>query len=383
MIVLDGVGIGALPDAPDYGDTGTATLPHIAERVPLRIPHLRELGLDCVAHLGGPPGQITGAFGRMAERSAGKDSITGHWELMGVVLDRAFPVFAGGFPRDAIDELSKATGRRIIGNAAFSGTAVIEALGEEHLRTGALIVYTSADSVCQIATHESVMSVADLYHVCETAFAIFCRGLGVARVIARPFAGAPGAFVRTSGRRDFALPPPDVTLFDRLSAAGRPVVGIGKIDDLFGGRGISRAIHTASDDEGMDAVLDALDEGPEGGMIMATLVDFDTRFGHRNDVDGFAANLERFDARLGTVLARLRRRDLLVTTADHGNDPTTPGTDHTREYVPLLAAGDAVAPGRDLGTRATFADLAETLAELYEVPPLLRGTSFLQELTRP
>jgi len=318
----------------------------------------------------------------MAEASAGKDSITGHWELMGVILDRPFPVFAGGFPQRAIDQLSRRTGRPIIGNAAFSGTAVIQALGEEHLRTGALIVYTSADSVCQIAAHDSVLPLDELYRVCETAFEIFCRGLGVARVIARPFVGVPGAFVRSTARRDFALPPPDTTLFDSLAAAGQPVVGIGKIDDLFGGRGLSRAIHTASDDEGMDAVLAAMHDVPDGGMIMATLVDFDTTFGHRNDVEGFANNLERFDDRLGAVADLLRPHDLLFITADHGNDPTTPGTDHTREYVPLVAAGAGVAAGRNLGTRATFADLGQTLAALYEVRPLSHGTSFLKELTR-
>lgn len=380
VIVLDGVGIGALPDAERYGDAGCDTLGHVAAHVPLRLPHLRGLGLGSLTPLGGASMRAAAATGRMAESSPGKDSVTGHWELMGVVLTRPFPVFPTGFPADAIARLVGATGRPVIGNGTGSGTAMVESLGAEHLRTGALIVYTSADSVCQIAAHDAVVPLEELYRACEAAYDIFCLGLGIGRVIARPFVGTPGSFVRTSHRRDFTLPPPEDTLFDRLAAAGQPTVGIGKIDDLFSGRGLSRVMHTASDDEGVMRVLESMADVPDGGMIAANLVDFDTRFGHRNDVEGFAANLERFDAHLSTLLSCLRPQDLLVITADHGNDPSTPGTDHTREYVPLLVTGRHVQPC-DLGTRATFADLGQTLAEMYRVPALQHGTSFLQEIT--
>lgn len=381
VIVLDGVGIGALPDADCYGDGGSNTLANVAARTSLNVPNLRSLGIDRFIPPGRPPIPALGATARMAEASPGKDSVTGHWELFGLVLDRAFPVFPEGFPQDAIDKLAAATGRSIVCNAPYSGTEVIEAFGEEHLRTRNLILYTSADSVCQIAAHEAVIPVAELYRICETAFAIFCNELGVGRVIARPFIGVPGAFTRTSRRRDFVLPPTGDTLFDRLAAHGHPVTAIGKIDDLFGGRGLAHVRHTASDDEGMTRVVEAMEAVAGGGLIAANLVDFDTTFGHRNDVDGFARNLERFDGRLGELLARLDRDDLLIVTADHGNDPTTPSTDHSREYVPLLAYGSRIRAGIDLGTRPTFADLGQTLAAMYGVPPLDHGTSFLQEMT--
>jgi phosphopentomutase len=380
VIVLDGVGIGALPDAVRYGDAGCNTLGHVAERVRLRVPHLRALGLGQLVPLGGNADAAQGATGRMAAGSPGKDSVTGHWELMGVVLDRAFPVFPAGFPREAIDRLSQVSGRLVIGNGPWSGIAVIEALGDEHLHTGALIVYTSADSVCQIAAHTEVVPLPELYRICEAAYDIFCLGLGVGRVIARPFSGHPGAFVRTADRRDFALPPAGQTLFDRLSAAGFATVGIGKIDDLFGGRGLGRVIHTTSDQHGMASLVDVLSAPGDGQMIAVNLVDFDTKFGHRNDIEGFASNLERFDAALPSVLGLLRPDDLLVITADHGNDPSTPGTDHTREYVPLLATGRNVR-SVNLGTRSTFADLGQTLAAMYSVPPLEHGSSFLQEIS--
>lgn len=380
-IVLDGVGIGALPDAAAYGDAGCHTLGHVAERVHLSVPTLRSLGLGRLVRLDdGTLPFPKGAVGRLAEASPGKDSVTGHWELMGVVLDRPFPVFPHGFPDDAIDRLARATGRSIIGNRTISGTAVIEVLGPEHLRTGALIVYTSADSVCQIAAHEGVVPRDELYRACEAAFTIVCRRLGVGRVIARPFTGSPGSFARTPGRRDFVLPPPGPTFFDRCRAAGRRVVAIGKIDDLFGGRGLDHALHTVSDEDGMHHVLREVEILPDGGVLVANLVDFDTVFGHRNDTSGFAANLERFDAQLAALLPRLREGDLLAVTADHGNDPTTPGTDHTREYVPLFLAGPRVRRAVDLGTRPTFADLACTLAEAIGVPPPEHGSSFLKEI---
>jgi phosphopentomutase len=383
MIVLDSVGVGELPDADAYGDEGSHTLGNVARRVTLGLPTLRSLGLGYVAPLGGPlPPAPPAAVGRMAERSKGKDSVTGHWELMGLVLDRPFPVYPNGFPPEVMAAFARRIGRAALGNKAASGTAVIEELGPEHLATGFPIVYTSADSVFQIAAHEGVVPVSELYRYCQIAYDIVCEGLGVGRVIARPFVGQPGAFVRTANRRDFALPPATETLLDRLVEAGLPVVAIGKIEDLFAGRGISRAVHTASDDEGMDRVADEMG-AVSRGLIVANLVDFDTVYGHRNDPEGYAANLERFDARLSELLPRLRPDDLLVITADHGNDPTTPSTDHSREYVPLIVTGPRVRGGVDLGTRETFADLGQTVAQVFGVHALPNGQSFLAELFTP
>jgi phosphopentomutase len=316
----------------------------------------------------------------MAEASAGKDSVTGHWEMMGIVLDRAFPTFPTGFSRDVISAFSTETGRGVLGNKAASGTVIIDELGAEHMRTGSLIVYTSADSVFQIAAHEEIVPVAELYRACEIAYRIVGEGLGVGRVIARPFIGRPGAFARTTNRRDYALPPPGETLLDIAKAASLPVVAIGKIEDLFAARGMTKAIHTKSDDQGMDEVERQMADVGRG-FIFTNLVDFDTQYGHRNDTAGYAANLERFDRRLARILPMLRDADLLVVTADHGNDPTTPSTDHSREYVPLIAAGPRVRAGADLGTRQTFADLGQTLAELFGVGHMRHGTSFLGELT--
>jgi len=379
VIVLDSVGIGELPDAWAYGDTGSDTLGNVASRFPLKIAALRALGLGRVAAIGDQQRAADAAVGRMAEASAGKDSVTGHWEMMGVVLDRPFPVFPGGFPSEIIAQFSRLIGRAVLGNKPASGTEILDELGPEHIRTGALIVYTSADSVFQIAAHEEIVPIEELYRACGIAYKLVAEGLGVGRVIARPFVGAPGRFKRTANRRDYALPPFGETLLDRLKASSRPVVAIGKIEDLFAGRGITRAIHTASDDEGVDHVLRQMDETTQG-LIFTNLVDFDTLYGHRNDVEGYARNLERFDVRLSELLPRLGSGDLLVVTADHGNDPTTPSTDHSREYVPLLVTGPRVCGGADLGTRQTFADLGQTLAEVFGVGRLAHGTSFLREI---
>jgi phosphopentomutase len=383
LIVLDSVGIGELPDARVYGDVGSDTLGNIARRVPLKLPNLRRLGLARIASLNriDPEPVPAGAFGRMAEASPGKDSVTGHWELMGLVLERPFPVFPNGFPSNIIAEFERRIGRPTLGNTAASGTAIIEELGAEHMRTGRPIVYTSADSVFQIAAHEDIVSVPELYRWCEIAYELVGTGMGVGRVIARPFVGAAGAFRRTANRRDFALTPFEPTLLDRVKEAGRPVVAIGKIEDLFAARGITAATHTANDEQGMDEVLRAMSTTTQA-LIFANLVDFDTLYGHRNDVAGYAANLERFDARLGDLLPRLAPRDLLIVTADHGNDPTTPSTDHAREYVPVLVTGAEVRGGVDLGTRQTFADLGQTIAELFGIGPLPHGTSFLREILR-
>jgi phosphopentomutase len=371
--------VGELPDAAAYGDQGSNTLGNIAGRVPLRVPALRSLGLGRVATIGTDGPAPVGAFGRMAEVSPGKDSVTGHWELMGLVLERPFPVFPNGFPRDLIVEFEKRIKRGTIGNKAASGTAIIDELGPEHVRTGKPIVYTSADSVFQIAAHEDVVPVAELYRYCDIAFELAARGLGVGRVIARPFVGREGSFSRTANRRDFALTPFAETVLDKLTGQGVHVLAIGKVEDLFAGRGISSAVHTKSDEDGMNEVFRAMESQP-AGLIFANLVDFDTVYGHRNDVAGYAANLERFDARLAALLPRLAPSDLLIVTADHGNDPSTPSTDHSREYVPLLVAGPSVAGGVDLGLRASFADLGQTIADIFSVGPLDHGTSFLAEL---
>ncbi|MGH9349139.1 MAG: phosphopentomutase [Vicinamibacterales bacterium] len=390
VIVLDSVGIGELPDAAAYGDQGSDTLGHIARAVPLRVPTLVSLGLDrLVADLrpggAGNHGRREagaaplGAYGRMAEASPGKDSVTGHWEMMGIVLDRPFPTFPHGFPPEVVAEFERRIGRRTLGNVVASGTEVIDRLGAEHVATGRPIVYTSADSVFQIAAHEAVIPIAEQYRISEVAFDLVARGLGVGRVIARPFIGTPGRFTRTVNRHDYALEPSGPTLLDLLTEAGVPVVAIGKITDLFAGRGIGRAVPASGDGEGMDRIGDAM-EATGRGLIFANLVDFDTVYGHRNDVAGYASNLERFDARLAALLPRLGPRDLLVVTADHGNDPTTPSTDHSREHVPLLLAGAGVRPATDLGTRRTFADLGQTLAANFAVGPLAHGTSFLEDI---
>jgi len=381
LVVLDSVGVGQLPDAAAYGDEGSNTVGNLARAVPLRVPVLRSLGLPCLVDIGGDHPAPIGAFGRMAEASPGKDSVTGHWEIAGLVLDRPFPTFPAGFPADLMREFERRIGRPTIGNVAASGTDIIERLGAEHMRTGAPIVYTSADSVFQIAAHESVVPVNQLYAFCETAYDLVVRGVGLGRVIARPFVGTPGAFVRTANRRDLALEPTRPTLLDTLTAAGHPVVGVGKIADLFAGRGFTRACHVASDDDGLDE-LDRILGKTARGLVAINLVDFDTQFGHRNDVAGYAAHLEHVDHRLGEIVRRLGSDDILVVTADHGNDPTTPSTDHSREYVPLFVCGAAVRPGVNLGTRQTFADLGQTLAAWFEVAPLRHGTSFLADLLR-
>ncbi|MDO8837220.1 MAG: phosphopentomutase [Vicinamibacterales bacterium] len=380
-IVIDSCGVGELPDAGLYGDDGSNTLGNLAARVPLRIPTLRALGLGRLVALGGPPPAAPGAsFGMMAERSPGKDSVTGHWELMGIVLDRPFPTFPDGFPAEGIREFERRIGRACLGNVVASGTQILDDLGAEHMRTGRPIVYTSADSVFQIAAHEDVIPVPELYRMCEVAYGIYVEGMGLGRVIARPFVGQPGHFVRDSAqRRDYAMPPVEPTLLDILSAAGVTVGAVGKIKDLFAGHGVSRWIHTGSDAEVMDGVETMMAE-VDAGLIFANLVDFDALYGHRNDADGYAANLERFDARLGALLSGLRADDLLVLTADHGNDPTTPSTDHSREYVPVLVYGARVRPGVDLGVRETFADLGQTLAEVFGVAPLANGRSFWPSL---
>ena len=378
LIVLDSVGAGELPDAAAYGDEGSHTLGNIARAVPLRVPHLQALGLGAITPLHGvpAPARPTASYGLMAERSAGKDSVTGHWEIAGLPLERPFPTFPHGFPADLMAAFEARIGRPSLGNVVASGTAILDDLGPAHLATGHPIVYTSADSVFQIAAHEDVVPVPMLYDWCHVAYELAVEGLGLGRVIARPFVGTPGAFVRTANRHDYAMPPTGETLLDRLTARGTTVTAVGKISDLFAGRGVSRSIPTASDDDGVAALLALMDSGTPG-LIFVNLVDFDTKYGHRNDVAGYAANLERFDAHLPAILARLQPDDLLMITGDHGNDPTTPSTDHSREYVPLLVTAPWMPEGRPLGVRDTFADLGQTIADYLGAGALAHGTSVL------
>lgn len=382
LIVLDSAGCGALPDAAAYGDEGSNTLGHTAAAVGgLKLPHLAEMGLGNILPLEGvpPASEPRASWGRMAERSPGKDTTTGHWELAGLVLDRPFPVYPQGFPPEIIAEFTRRIGRPVLGNRPASGTTIIQELGEEHLRTGYPIVYTSADSVFQVAAHEDVIPVDELYRICRIAREILQGEYAVGRVIARPFTGTPGHFRRTERRHDFSLPPTGPTILDALSEAGVPVTAIGKINDIFAGRGITTAIRTANNEEGLRAIAKAAAD-VTAGLIFANLVDFDMLYGHRNDPHGYAAALEAFDAALPGIIALLHPGDLLIITADHGCDPTTASTDHSREYVPLLVFNPARPAGRPLGTRQTFADVAATVAEAFALSwPL--GQSFLLTVT--
>ena len=382
ILVLDGCGVGAAPDAADYGDVGNDTLGNVARsRGGLSLPNLAAAGLGCVARIEGVPPVVEpeAAWGLMHPASAGKDSTTGHWEIAGVHLERPFPTYPHGFPAEVVNAFAAATGRGVIGNVAASGTEIIARFGEEHERTGAWIAYTSADSVFQIAAHERIVPLEELYAACETARRQLVAPHDVSRVIARPFEGAAGAYERTSNRRDYSIAPPGETLIDALAAAGVPRAGVGKVDDLFAGRHL-RARHTASNAEGIRGILDWL-RGSQGGLLFANLVDFDTLYGHRNDAAGFERALSEFDAALPAIREALREDDLLFITADHGNDPTTASSDHARENVPLLVLGDAVHPVA-LGARETFSDLGATVAEWLNVAFRGQGESFLPALER-
>lgn len=381
ILVLDGVGIGEAPDAAAYGDVGSDTLGHVcAAAGGLALPNLERLGIGAIRPLDGVSAvdAPAAAFGAMRPDSAGKDSTTGHWEIAGVRLARPFPTYPQGFPPEVVEAFARATGRPVIGNVVGSGTDVIARFGDEHVRTGAWILYTSADSVFQVAAHEGVVPLAELHAACETARRLLVAPHDVSRVIARPFVGSSGAWTRTKNRRDFSIQPPAETLLDALAAAGIARAGVGKVDDLFAGRNLS-ARHTGSNAEGIAAIAEWLrgeGEGAAGGLLFANLVDFDTLYGHRNDAPGFAAALREVDAALPGFEALLREDDLLFITADHGNDPTTASTDHARERVPLLAVGPRVRPGA-LGERPTFADLGATVAEWLGVAFRGAGTSFL------
>jgi phosphopentomutase len=380
IIILDGVGIGEAPDAAKYGDTGSDTLGNVARAAGgLKLPRLERLGLGNIRPLEGVAqrGDAAGAWGTMLPASAGKDSTAGHWEIAGVHLERPFPTYPQGFPADVIDRFSRETGRGVIGNVVGSGTDVINRFAAEQHATGGWIVYTSADSVFQVAADEGVIPLAELYRACETARAMLEPPHDVSRVIARPFIADDGGYRRTANRRDYSIAPPGETLLDALAAAGIPRTGIGKVDDLFAGRSIA-STHTASNAEGIRGIKNWLSSA-ESGFLFVNLVDFDQLYGHRNDVAGFYGALREFDAALRSITSRLKEDDLLFITADHGNDPTTPSTDHARERVPLLATGMRVVP-RDLGERATFSDLGATVADWFGLSFRGRGTSFLAEL---
>jgi len=387
VIVLDGCGIGEAPDTAEYGDSGSNTIANTARVVHgLKCPNLGRLGLGHLCPIEGVPADPNpiGSFGKMRELAAGKDSTSGHWELMGVTLTEPLPVYPDGFGPHILAPFAERTGRGVLGNKPASGTAIIDEIGAEQLKTGKWIVYTSADSVFQIAAHEELIPVEELYRACQIAREILIGADAVGRVIARPYIGSPGSFTRTHRRRDFSLEPIRETVLDLLMSAGIPTVGIGKIDDLFAGRGLSVKIHTESNADGVDKTLSAMADHP-AGLIFTNLVEFDMVWGHRNDPVGFANGLAEFDHRLEGLMRHMSDGDALFIVADHGIDPTTPSTDHSRELIPLLVYGPALRAGVDLGTRGTYADLAATLCELFGVPPSgiqkSGGESFLRSIT--
>lgn len=378
LTVLDGVGCGELPDAKYYGDVGSNTLANTAKFVGgLTVPFLAGLGLGRIIEIMGVPAATRpqGAFGKMAEISGGKDTITGHWELTGIVSQKPFPTYPQGFPEAVISRFEQAIGRRVLGNRVASGTAIVDELGEEHMRSGAPIVYTSADSVFQIATHEEIIPLDDLYRICRVAREVLQGEHRVARVIARPFAGTTGNFNRTPNRRDFAVDPTGETLLDVVSGSGLKVWGVGKIEDIFNSRGITDSIHSRNNQETMRALEQIVAE-KFAGLVFANFIDFDMLYGHRNDPQGFAGALTAVDEDLRRFAGLLGPKDVLVITADHGGDPTTPSTDHSREYVPLLLTGQAIKAGVDLGVRRTFADINATIRQWFNLPSGNEGESF-------
>jgi len=382
LVVLDGVGAGANPDAHAYGDDGASSLEHCAQAIGgLELPNLGSIGLGNITLiLGTPPTErAKGGYGRMAEAGAGKDSVTGHWEITGVVLQKPLPTYPHGFPPEVVEQFEHAIGRKVLGNKPASGTEIIKELGEEHVRTGRPILYTSADSVFQVAAHQDVIPLEELYHMCRLARNMLTGENAVGRVIARPFIGTPGNFKRTEHRRDFSLAPLGTTLLDILKESGKEVIGIGKIEDLFAGRGLTERDHTETNRDGMEATLRWLGRDFTG-LLFVNLVEFDMLWGHRRDSQGYAQALREVDSWFAQVQQVMRPDDAIFFSADHGVDPTYRGSDHTREEVPLLAYGEPVRAGVNLGVRATFADLGQTLAQAFGVEPLAAGTSFAGEL---
>ncbi len=382
LIILDACGIGELPDARLYQDEGSNTIVNTARAVGgLKLPHLEKFGLGNIDSIQGvkPNHSALANFGKMTELSAGKDSTSGHWEIMGLILEKPFPVYPHGFPPEVIGKFEKAIGRKTLGNKPASGTEIIKELGKEHMKSSEPIVYTSADSVFQIAAHEEIIPVDELYRMCTIAREILMGEHAVARVIARPFIGKTGSFTRTERRKDFSLPPPSQTVLELLKKNDVPVIGIGKIEDLFAGRGLTHTIHIKSNSDGMDKLVEAL-KIHKTGLVFINLVDFDMLWGHRNDPGAFAAGLEEFDRRLPEFTHLMQKEDVLIITADHGCDPTTPSTDHSREYVPLLVYGGSIGYNRNLGTRESFCDVGATIAEIFGIKGTGCGKSFAKEI---
>ncbi len=382
LIVMDSLGVGETPDAVEYGDKGSNTLGNIIKHVSkLDIPNLVKLGIGNIKGLHLPyshPSPV-GCYGKAGEASKGKDTTTGHWEIAGIHLDKPFPVYPDGFPQDIMNAFCQAAGVQYLWNKPASGSEIINRLGDEHLATGKVIVYTSADSVFQIAAHEDIVPVETLYQYCITARNILQGEHAVGRVIARPFTGSTGNYVRTKNRKDFSLPPVETTILDLLYKQGIPTTGIGKIGDIFTERGLSNSVHTKSNEDGINMILKQM-QNQEKGLIFANLVDFDMLYGHRNDVDGYAKAIEAMDRRIPDLIEALGEDDVMILTADHGCDPTTPSTDHSREYVPILVYGKSLKQGIDLGVRDTFSDIGATVLDLLGVEPVLKGSSFKDQI---
>ena len=383
-IVLDSVGMGEMPDSKEYGDVNVNTIGNVSKAIGgLKVPNMEALGLGNIDGIAGlnKVEAPKGCYARFAEASRGKDTTTGHWEMGGVISNVPFPTYPDGFPKEVIDQFIKAVGRDILGNKPASGTEILDELGDEHMKTGKPIVYTSADSVFQIAAHEDIIPLQELYSMCEKARRILVDKHAVARVIARPFIGKPGAFTRTPNRRDFSLVPPYDTALDKLKKSDFHVMAVGKIEDIFSGKGITEAVHTKDNMDGVDKTLEYMKEA-KNGLIFTNLVDFDMKWGHRNDYKAYGKGLEEFDARLPEILSAMKDTDIMFITADHGCDPTTPGTDHTREYVPFIAYGKPLKSGVNLGTRLTFSDMGQTLTDIFETEKIKNGHSFFNEIIK-
>lgn len=383
-IVLDSVGMGEMPDAEKFGDVGANTIGNVSKALGgLKLPNMSKLGLGNIENIKGVDKceAPIGCYARFREASNGKDTTTGHWEMGGVISEVAFPTYPNGFPSDIIKEFEEKTGRKVIGNKPASGTAILDELGEEQMRDGSVIVYTSADSVFQIAAHEEVVHLDELYKMCNIAREMLKGEHAVARVIARPFVGTPGNFTRTPNRRDFSLVPPYDTVLNKIKNKGLDVLAVGKIEDIFCGQGITDAVHTKSNMDGVDKTLEYMREDNKG-LIFTNLVDFDMKWGHRNDVESYGRGLEEFDLRLKEIMDEMKDTDVLFITADHGCDPTFPGTDHTREHVPFLAYGKALKENVNLGTRNTFSDMGQTIAEILNVDKIKNGESFLNDIVK-